>query len=172
MAFGWEPKNQGVEPPVEERLLSLTSAGGDLLAASRRVIATTRQFKPSGSTFQVTYTGYDPAVTPDGSAIVTNAVYFQVKTKESGKAWNGRFGFAEYSTRTGKLNRILGYWKVKLAGYCLPRCCGPARRGAAHRGHPDGRIGVIKGSEFTPLNMPPVSGVIMDIGLGAQVGAW
>jgi hypothetical protein len=173
LAFEWEPKNQGVEPPVEERLLSLTSAGGDLLAASRRVIATTRQFKPSGSTFQVTDTGYDPAVTPDGSAIVTNAVYFQVKTKESGKAWNGRFGFAEYSTRTGKLVRILGYWKVKPAGYFFTQVLWSSPSGRVLIAViPDGRIGVIKGSEFTPLNMPLVSGVIMDIGLGAQVGAW
>ena len=37
---------------------------------------------------------------------------------------------------------------------------------------PDGRIGVINGNEFTPLNMPPVPSVIMDIGLGAGAGAW
>jgi hypothetical protein len=173
LAFEWEPKNQGVEPPVEERLLSLTSASGDLLAASRRVIATTRQFKPSGSTFQVTDTQYDPAVTPDGSVIVTNAVYFQVKTKESGKAWNGRFGFAEYSTRTGKLVRILGYWTVKPAGYWLTQVLWSSPSGRVLIAViPDGRIGVIKGSEFTPLNMPPVPGVIMDIGLGAGAGAW
>jgi hypothetical protein len=173
LAFEWEPKNQGVEPPVEERLLSLTSADGDLPAASRRVIPTTRQFKPSGSTFQATDTEYDPAVTPDGSAIVTNAVYFQVKTKESGKAWNGRFGFAEYSTRTGKLVRILGYWKVKPAGYFFTQVLWSSPSGRVLIAViPDGRIGVIKGSEFTPLNMPLVSGVIMDIGLGAQVGAW
>jgi hypothetical protein len=173
LAFEWEPKNQGVEPPVEERLLSLTSAGGDLLAASRRVIATTRQYKPSGSTFQVTDTEYDPAVTPDGSAIVTNAVYFQVKTKESGKAWNGRFGFAEYSTRTGKLIRILGYWKVKPAGYWTTQVLWSSPSGRVLIAViPDGRIGVIKGSEFTPLNMPPVSDVVLDLSLSAQAGAW
>jgi hypothetical protein len=172
LAFEWEPKNQGVEPPVEERLLSLTSADGDLLAASRRVIATTRQFKPSGSTFQVTDTQNEPVVTPDGSAIVTNAVYFQVKTKESGKAWNGRFGFAEYSTRTGKLIRILGYWKVKPAGYWFTQVLWSSPSGRVLIAIiPDGRIGVIKGSEFTPLNMPPAS-IIMDLGLGAQAGAW
>jgi hypothetical protein len=39
---------------------------------------------------------------------------------------------------------------------------------------PDGRIGVINGNEFTPLNMPPVSGVVMDLVLvlGAGPGAW
>ena len=158
---------------VEARLLSLTSASGDLLAASRRVIATTRQFTPSGSTFQVTDTEHDPAVTPDGSAIVTNAVYFQVKTKESGEAWNGRFGFAEYSTRTGKLIRILGYWKVKPAGYWFTQVLWSSPSGRVLIAViPDGRIGVINGNEFTPLNMPPVSSVIMDIGLGAQAGAW
>jgi hypothetical protein len=173
LAFEWEPKNVGVFPPVEERLLSLTSADGDLLATSRRVIATTRQFKPSGSTFQVTDTAYDPAVTPDGSAIVTNAVYFQVKTKESGYAWNGRFGFAEYSTRTGKLIRILGYWKVKPAGYYFTQVLWSSPSGRVLIAViPDGRMGVINGNEFTPLNMPPVPSVIMDIGLGAGAGAW
>ena len=176
-------ENQGVEPPVEERLLSLTSADGDLLAASRRVIATTRQFKPSGSTFQVTDTENEPVVTPDGSAIVTNAVYFQVKTKESGKAWNGRYGFAEYSTRTGKLIRILGYWKIKPAGYYFTQVLWSSPSGRVLIGiipdgrmgagpNPDGRIGVINGNEFTPLNMPPVPRVLMDIWLGARAGAW
>jgi hypothetical protein len=173
LAFEWQANNVGEFPGVEARLLNLTSAGGDLLAASRRVIATTRQFKPSGSTFQVTDTEYDPAVTPDGSAIVTNAVYFQVKTKESGKAWNGRFGFAEYSTRTGKLIRILGYWKVKPAGYWSTQVLWSSPSGRVLIAViPDGRIGVIKGSEFTPLNMPLVPGVTMDIGLGAGAGAW
>ena len=173
LAFEWQAHNVGEWPGVEVRLLSLTSDGGDLLAASRRVISTTRQFKPSGSTFQVTDAGYDPAVTPDGSAIVTNSVYFQVKTKDSGKAWNGRYGFAEYSTRTGTLIRILGYWKIKPAGYFFTQVLWSSPSGRVLIAViPDGRIGVIKGSEFTPLNMPPVPGVIMEIGLGAQAGAW
>ena len=85
LAFEWQANNVGEFPGVEARLLSLTSAGGDLLAASRRVIATTRQFKPSGSTFQVTDTENEPVVTPDGSAIVTNSVYFQVKIEILGR---------------------------------------------------------------------------------------
>jgi len=173
LAFEWQAHNVGEWPGVEVRLLSLTSDGGDLLAASRRVIATTRQYKPSGSTFQVTDTQYDPAVTPDGSVIVTNAVYFQVKTKESGKAWNGRFGFAEYSTRTGKLVRILGYWTIKPAKYFFTQVLWSSPSGRVLIGTiPDGRMGVINGNEFTPLNMPPVSGVVMDLALGAQAGAW
>jgi len=173
LAFEWQANNVGEWPPVEERLLSLTSADGDLLAASRRVIATNRQFKPSGSTFQVTDAENEPVVTPDGSAIVTNSVYFQVKTKESGKAWNGRYGFAEYSTRTGKLVRILGYWKIKPAGYVLTQVLWSSPSGRVLIGIiPDGRMGVINGNEFTPLNVPPVPGIIMDIGLGAGAGAW
>jgi hypothetical protein len=173
LAFEWQANNVGEWPPVEERLLSLTSADGDLLAASRRVIATNRQFKPSGSTFQVTDAENEPVVTPDGSAIVTNSVYFQVKTKESGKAWNGRYGFAEYSTRTGKLIRILGYWTIKPAGYFFTQVLWSSPSGRLLIGIiPDGRMGVINGNEFTPLNMPPVPSVIMDIGLGAQAGAW
>jgi len=173
LAFEWQANNVGEFPGVEARLLNLTSAGGDLLAASRRVIATNRQFKPSGSTFQVTDAENEPVVTPDGSAIVTNSVYFQVKTKDSGKAWNGRYGFAEYSTRTGKLVRILGYWTVKPAGYWFTQVLWSSPSGRVLIAIiPDGRIGVINRNEFTPLNMPPVSEVVMDLALGAQAGAW
>ena len=173
LAFEWQPNNVGQWPGVEARLLNLTSAGGDLMAASRRIIATTRQFTPSGSTFQVADAENEPVVTPDGSAIVTNTVYFQVKTKESGQATNGRYGFAEYSTRTGKLVRILGYWKIKPAGYFFTQVLWSSPSGRVLIGViPDGRIGVINGNEFTPLNMPPVPSVVMDIGLGAGAGAW
>jgi hypothetical protein len=173
LAFEWQPNNVGQWPGVEARLLDLTSADGDLMAASRRIIATTRQFTPSGSTFQVADAENEPVVTPDGSAIVTNTVYFQVKTKESGQATNGRYGFAEYSTRTGKLVRILGYWKIKPAGYFFTHVLWSSPSGRVLIGViPDGRIGVINGNEFTPLNMPPVPSVVMDIGLGAQAGAW
>jgi hypothetical protein len=173
LAFEWQANNVGEYPGVEARLLNLTSAGGDLLAASRRVITTTRQFTPSGSSFQVADAEFDPVVTPDGSAIVTNTSYFQVKTKESGRAWNGRSGFAEYSTRTGKLVRILGYWKVKPAGYWFTQVLWSSPSGRVLIGIiPDGRIGVINGSEFTPLHMPPVPSVVMDVALGAGAGAW
>jgi hypothetical protein len=173
LAFEWQPNNVGQWPGVEARLLNLTSADGDLMAASRRIIVTTRQFTPSGSTFQVADAENEPVVTPDGSAIVTNTVYFQVKTKESGQATNGRYGFAEYSTRTGKLVRILGYWKIKPAGYFFTQVLWSSPSGRVLIGViPDGRIGVINGNEFTPLNMPPVPSVIMDIGLGAGAGAW
>jgi hypothetical protein len=173
LAFEWQPDNVGQWPGVEARLLNLTPAGGDLMAASRRVITTTRQFTPSGSTFQVSDAENEPVVTPDGSAIVTNTVYFQVKTKESGKAWNGRYGFAEYSTRTGKLIRILGYWKVKPAGYWFTQVLWSSPSGRVLIGIiPDGRIGVINGNEFTPLHLPPVPSVMMDVGLGAGAGAW
>jgi len=173
LAFEWQPNNVGQWPGVEARLLDLTSADGDLMAASRRIIATTRQFTPSGSTFQVADAENEPVVTPDGSAIVTNTVYFQVKTKESGQATNGRYGFAEYSTRTGKLVRILGYWKIKPAGYFFTQALWSSPSGRVLIGViPDGRIGVINGNEFTPLNMPPVPSVVMDLALGAQAGAW
>ena len=173
LAFEWQPKNVGMFPGVEVRLLNLTSASGNLMAASRRIIATTRQFTPSGSTFEVSDAGNEPVVTPDGSAIVTNSVYFQVKTKYSGKAWNGRYGFAEYSTSTGKLVRILGYWKIKPAGYYFTQVLWSSPSGRVLIGIiPDGRMGVINGNEFTPLNMPPVPSVVMDVVRGAGAGAW
>jgi len=143
------------------------------MAASRRIISTTRQFTPSGSTFEVSDGGNEPVVTPDGSAIVTSTVYFRVKTRESGQATNGRHGFAEYSTRTGKLLRILGYWKVTPAGYVLTQVLWSSPSGRVPIVViPDGRIGVVNGNEFTPLNLPPVPGVVMDAGLGAGAGAW
>ena len=66
-------------------------------------------------------------------------------------------GFAEYSTRTGKLVRILGYWRIEAGRYwSRQRAVVRARRGACSSGPlPDGRVGVINGNEFTPLNMPP-----------------
>jgi hypothetical protein len=173
LAFEWEPKNVGQEPPVEARLLSLTSASDNLLTASRRVMSTARQYTPSGSSFEVTVIEQDPGVTPDGSAIVTNAVYFQVKNKVSGEAGNGRFGFAEYSTRTGKLLRILGNGTFKPAGNWTTAVLWSSPSGRVVIAViPDGRIGVIKGNEFTPLHMPPVSATALDVWLGAQAGAW
>jgi hypothetical protein len=105
LAFEWQANNVGQFPGVEARLLNLTSAGSDLLAASRRVIATTRQFKPAGYWFT------------------------QV-------LWSSPSG------------------RVLIAAI------------------PDGRMGVINGNEFTPLNMPPVSGTVMELSLGAGAGAW
>jgi hypothetical protein len=173
LAFEWDAGAKGPVWDLKVRLLSLASADGDLLAASRLVMAAGRQYKPSGSSFQVTDAEWDPLITPDGSVIVTNTVYFQVKTKESGQAWNGRYGFAEYSARTGKLVRILGYWKVRPAGYWRTQVLWSSPSGRVLiAAIPDGRIGVINGNEFTPLNIPPVSDVVMGIALGAGAGAW
>jgi len=173
VAFQWQVNNVGEYPPMEERLLDLTSPGSELLAASRRVISTTRQFKPSGKTFEVSDGGNEPVVTPDGSAIVTNTVYFRVKTRESGQATNGSYGFAEYSTRTGKLLRILGHWTVKPAGYWSTQTLWSSQSGRVLIVViPDGRIGVVNGNEFTPLNVPPVDRFLMNDGLGSGAGAW
>jgi hypothetical protein len=130
LAFEWEPKNQGEFPPVEARLLSLTSADGDLLAASRRVVATGRQFKPSGSTFQVSDAENDPVVTPDGSAIVTSTLYWQAKTKRRPRP--GTAGTASPSTPPGP-GSSSGSWDTGRSSrpdFTPYRCCGPARRGA------------------------------------------
>lgn len=173
LAFEWDA---GARSPVWElqvRLLSLASADGDLLAASRQVMASGRQYKPSGNTFQVTDAESDPLITPDGSAIVTSTVYWQVKKKGSGQAWNGRYGSAEYSARTGKLVRILGYWKIKPAGFWSTQVLWSSPSGRVLIGIiPGGRVGVINGNEFTPLNMPPVSGVVTALAVGAGAGAW
>jgi len=100
-------------------------------------------------------------------------LYFQVKTKESGKAWTGRFGFAEYSTRTGKLIRILGYWKVKPAGYFFTQVLWSSRRGAcSSAGHPRRPDRGHQGERVHPPEHAAGPVVIMDIGLGAQAGAW
>ena len=104
---------------------------------------------------------------------MTNAVYFQVKTKVSGEAWNGRFGFAEYSTRTGKLLRILGYWTVKPAGYWPTPVLWSEPVGAgAHRGHPRRPDRGHQGERVHPAEHAARVGAILDIWLGAQAGAW
>jgi hypothetical protein len=71
------------------------------------------------------------------------------------------------------LVRILGYWKVKPAGYWTIQALWSSPSGRVLIGTiPDGRIGVINGNEFTPLNVPPVPDVVRDLALGAGAGAW
>jgi hypothetical protein len=151
------------------RLLNLASADGDLLAASRRVMSLSRVDKPSGSVIQPED---DAIITPDGSAIVSGMVFWQVKKTSKGQPSNVRSGFAEYSAETGKAIRILGYWTIKAA-FTSIEVLWSSPSGRVLIGIAAGnRIGVINGNEFTPLNMPPVQPSVIGAGAGLGAGAW
>ena len=167
LAFRW--LGNAPDSVTTVRLLNLASADGDLLAASRQVMSLSRVDKPSGSVIQPEY---DAIITPDGSAIVSGTVFWQVKKTSKGQPSNIRSGFAEYSAETGKAVRILGYWKIKAAFTSIEVLWSSPSGRVLIGVIPDGRIGVINGNEFTPLNMPPVSGTVMELSLGAGAGAW
>jgi hypothetical protein len=125
--------------------------------------------KPSGSVIQPEY---DAIITPDGSAIVSGTVFWQVKKTSKGQPSNIRSGFAEYSAETGKAVRILGYWKIKAA-FTSIEVLWSSPSGRVLIGIVAGnRIGVINGNEFTPLNMPPVPPSVIGAGAGPGAGAW
>jgi WD40-like Beta Propeller Repeat len=110
----------------------------------------------------------DSIITPDGSTIVCGAI---TATKASGGSTLGsgplaallqrgaETEFIEYSVASGKVARILGYWKFGNVGALAVEVLWSNASGSVLIGViPDsggGRVGVISGNEFTPL---PVSG--------------
>jgi len=70
-------------------------------------------------------------------------------------------GFFEFSIATGKATRILGYWRFGRVGALSVDVLWSNASGSVLIGViPDagsGRVGVISGNEFTPLNMSPAS---------------
>jgi len=93
----------------------------------------------------------DSIITPDGSTIVCGAI------AGTGTLLHrlAETGFIEYSTASGKVARILGYWTFG-SGAGLPvdvlwsDASGSVLIGMIPGGDP-GRVGVISGNEFTPL---------------------
>jgi hypothetical protein len=110
----------------------------------------------------------DSIISPDGSAIICGAI---TATKASGGSilGNGPVAallqrgaeteFIEYSAATGKVARILGYWKFGDVGALAVEVLWSNASGSVLIGViPDGgggRVGVISGNEFTSL---PASG--------------
>ncbi len=146
LAFDWAGSNPGV------RLLNLDASGTNLLADSRLAVFWVGNPPTSQPTCQS-----DLIITPNGSAVVCGATAglnprIVGTTMERGATTE----FIEYSTATGKVVRILGYRTspnapILIAGVLWSNPSGSVLIGVIPA---DGglRIGVIRGSEFTPLS--------------------
>jgi hypothetical protein len=110
----------------------------------------------------------DSIITPDGSTIVCGAIT-ATKANGGGTLGSGPLAallqrgaeteFIEYSAATGRVARVLGYWKFGNVGALAVEVLWSNASGSVLIGViPDsggGRVGVISGNQFTPL---PVSG--------------
>ncbi len=138
LAFNWS----GLGGDVGVRLLNLRARGSNLLADSRQAVSTKIPHE----------NGWPPAcpadadITSDGTRIVCGAETYR-QTIES--------GFLEFSASTGSLTRILGHWTfphkdIPNVDELWSNASGSVLIGLI----PDagyGRVGVIRGNEFTPL---------------------
>jgi hypothetical protein len=135
LAFNWS----GLGGNVGVRLLNLRARGSNLLADSRQAESTPI---PYGIGWPPPCLG-DADITPDGTRIVCAAG--NVAETE----------FLEFSASTGSVTRILGHWTVAKADPLAIEVLWSNPSGSVLIGLiPDagfGRIGVIRGNEFTPL---------------------
>jgi hypothetical protein len=157
LAFDWLANGM----TLAVRLLSVDSAGSDLLADSRQVVfwalsgpletpvlpgaTATGPFKPQG----------DVIITPDGSAVVTAAAQGSPQLVKDAVTWvSTQTAVQEYSVTTGKLLRTFGIAKTKPAVlHAGVLWSDPAGRVviALTTGS---RVAVISGNHVTPLNRP------------------
>jgi hypothetical protein len=164
LAFDWRSATSSAA--LGTWLLNTTLGGGSLLADSRQVQASyvPPAPAPSGPVPSPTATRIAPTpptcqeytmVTLDGTAVVCEAVGDYDQT-------SARLGadteFLEYSTTTRKLIRVLGYWRFKYASWqggnlLWSNPSGTVLIGAIP-GSPTGQVGIIRGNQFTPLNVP------------------
>jgi hypothetical protein len=116
----------------------------------------------------------DSIITPDGSAIVCGAIQElnpkEVRTGTGLTLQRGAgTGFFEYSTATGKVTRILGYWTSGSVGALSIDVLWSNPSGSVLIGviptAGNGRVGVISGNTFTPI-----SAQVADF--AALSGAW
>jgi hypothetical protein len=162
LAFDWTSSRA-----IGTWLLNTTLGGGSLLADSHLVRAgpslsivtspsplpspTATRLSPMPPTCQE-YT----IVTPDGSAVACEAVGSYDQTA-GGAQGDADTEFLEYSTTTGKLIHVLGYWKftgAPVEGNLLwSNRSGTVLIGTIP-GSPTVQVGIIRGNEFTPLNVP------------------
>ena len=168
LAFDWIGPDSGT---MVVRLLALSAPGGDLLADSR--LATTLRSPEQGEAQAATATGaatslFPPAlacqedsiVTPDGSAVVCGAIEatnatFSTTGGGSPLKRGAETGFFEFSTATGKVTHILGRWAFANVGALAMNVLWSNASGslliAVIPNAGNGRIGVIRGNEFTPI---------------------
>jgi hypothetical protein len=138
LAFNW---SSGQVSSV--RLLNLEASGGSLIADSRPVISLRPALiQPVGLSI----------ITPDGSAIVYAASSL---TAVSNTHKLIETGFAEFSTETGRVIRILGHWQgTENVNVLWSDSTGRVLIGIIGSGN-HAYVGVISGNTFTPLNDQP-----------------
>ena len=117
----------------------------------------------------------DSVVTPDGSAVVCGAI--EAIDQKTNRTANGvislkrgaETGFFEFSTATGKVTHILGRWTFANVGALSMNVLWSNASGslliAVIPTAGDGRIGVIRGNEFTPI-------LAQSAGVSADSGIW
>jgi len=145
LAFDWAGSNPGVW------LLNLDAGGSNLLADSRLTVSWAGNPLSAQPTCDP-----DVIITPDGSAVACAATAglnprMVGTTPERGAETE----FFEYSTATGKLARVLGPWTSPNAPILIAAVLWSNPSGSVLIGViPAGgglRIGVIRGTKFTPL---------------------
>ena len=162
LAFDWNGTGTGQQlPDAGVWLLRLDAPGSNLLAASRRVypagaspgtVTTKPTASPSSAPSYPPACEYDVIITPDGSKVVCGAIQLRIL---AGGVVDDETEFREFSTATGKVTRILGYWKFhnvipNVVGVLWSNSSGSVLIGVIPGGG-HGRIGVISGNSFTPL---------------------
>lgn len=175
LAFDWAASGPGVHTGVW--LLNLDTGGGSLLAGSREAVTLMNQASlspapvPSSTTMPVirpsSSSGAQPVtpptcqedsiITPDGSAIVCGAITAlneTVKPNRAGLQRGAETEFFEYAAASGKVARVLGYWTFGSVGALSVEVLWSNASGSVLIGvipGTGGRVGVIRGNEFTPL---------------------
>jgi hypothetical protein len=163
LAFVWYD-SQGAQVV---RLLNVRTGGGSLLADSRQVASPVNQGPDAGTPGPAS--GPQPTcqegsvITADGTTIVCGAIReidVSVRLPGNGGLRRGaETEFREYSAATGAVTRILGRWTfgnvgVLAADVLWSNASGSLLIGVIPDAGP-GRVGVIRGNEFTPLRTSP-----------------
>jgi hypothetical protein len=174
LAFDWQANGDGAQLGV--RLLNLRAGGTNLLADSRQAVSLVNRGPGGGTASSLSGAGPQPTcqedsvITPDGTTIVCGAIT-AIKSSVAPAAGGGagpqspprgaRTEFLEYSTVTGSVTRILGHWTFGNVGVLAVDVLWSNASGSVLIGViPDagvGRVGVIRGNEFTPLRTSPDS---------------
>jgi hypothetical protein len=162
LAFIWLGNGPGVHLSV--RLLNLRAGGSNLLADSRQAVSLVDRGSlsvPASRIASPPTCGEDAVITPDGTRIVCGAI--AALSGGTGRLQPAETEFLEYSASTGSVTRILGHWtfgnvSALAIGVLWSNASGSVLIGVIPNAE-SGRVGVIRGNEFTPLpaSSPPVS---------------
>jgi hypothetical protein len=164
LAFDWQANGNGAQ--LGTYLLNLRAGGTNLLADSREAVS----LWPPSAGMPVARFGPGPqptcqedsVITPDGTTIVCGAITaIKSSVAPTGGAGPGallrgaKTEFLEYSPVTGSVTRILGQWTFGSIGALSVDVLWSNASGSVLIGViPDagmGRVGVIRGNEFSPL---------------------